>query len=369
MRIAVIKETTGGERRVALVPDIVQKLVKGGLEIRVQATAGTSAGFTDAQFVAAGARVFASVSETLAEAAITLKVQRPTEAEVGMLPEGSTLVCFLQPAQQAPLLSRLAARKVNALAMEYVPRTTRAQSVDALSSQATVEGYKAVLVGASLSPRLLPMLTTAAGTLTPGKTLVIGVGVAGLQALATARRLGSVTYGFDVRPAVKEQVQSLGAKFVELEGVGKEAESSGGYAKELAEDQRRRVLEAVGKAVLEMDLVISTAQIPGRPAPKLITAQMVERMKPGAVIVDCAAASGGNCELTQPGSTMIAHDVIIDGPLNLASTVPQHASQMYAKNLQNLLALLIKEAQFKLDLADDIIAGMLVTLDGEVRPR
>ncbi len=366
-RVAVLKETAPGELRVAQVPDSVQKLIKLGLTVAIERGAGEAAGIDDAQFAKAGATLEPTAEATLAGAAVVLKVHRPSEDEVTKLPAGCLLVSFLQPASSAALFGSLAAAKVNAMAMEKVPRTTRAQSVDALSSQATVAGYKAVLLGASHCPRLFPMLTTAAGTLTPSKVFVLGAGVAGLQAIATAKRLGAVVSAFDVRPAVREQVMSLGAKFVEVEGVGKEAETAGGYATQLAEDQQRRVLEAVGKQLPDMDVVISTAQIPGKAAPRLITAKMAATMKRGSVIVDLAAESGGNCELTKAGETVVSGGVTVLGPTNLAATVPLHASMMYARNLLTLLTLLVKDGALKLDLADDIVAAMLVTFDGAVR--
>lgn len=366
-RVAVLKETVPGELRVAQVPDSVQKLIKLGLTVAIERGAGEAAGIEDADFQKAGATLEPTAEAALAGAAVVLKVQPPSLDEARKLPAGCLLVSFLYPSGSAPLFAQLAAGKVNAMAMEKVPRTTRAQSVDALSSQATVAGYKAVLLGASHATRLLPMLTTAAGTLTPSKVFVLGAGVAGLQAIATAKRLGAVVFAFDVRPAVKEQVMSLGAKFVEVEGVGKEAETVGGYATQLAEDSQRRVLEAVGKQLPQMDVVICTAQIPGKPAPRLITAKMLQTMKRGAVIVDLAAESGGNCELTALGQTVVSNGVTVLGPANLAATVPLHASMMYARNLLTLLGLLVKDGKLTLELSDDIVAAMLVTFDGAVR--
>ncbi len=364
-RIAVLRETAPGELRVAQVPDSVQKLVKLGLGVSVERGAGEAAGIEDREYVKAGASLGPSAAAVLAGATLVLKVQPPSAEEALALPPGSLLISFLQPAVSEELFQQLAARRVNAMAMENVPRTTRAQSVDALSSQATVAGYKAVLLGASLCPRILPMLTTAAGTLTPSKVLVLGAGVAGLQAIATAKRLGAIVSAFDVRPAVKEQVMSLGARFVDVEGAG--AEGAGGYAAELAEAEQRRVLTAIGRELPAMDLVITTAQIPGRPAPRLITAKMLETMKRGAIVVDLAAETGGNCELTSPGEAVSVHGVTVIGPINLASTVPLHASMMYARNLLTLVSLLIKDGELVLDLSDDIVAHMLVTYNGVVR--
>lgn len=368
MRVAVPAETAPLERRVALVPDIVARIVKSGIDVCVQSGAGVAAGHPDAQYTAAGATLGATAAETLAGADVVLKVSKPSAAEVALLPRGSVLISNLQPATQPELLAQLAAQGVTAFAMEYVPRTTRAQSMDALSSQATITGYKAVLLGAGALTRLLPMMTTAAGTLAPARAFVLGAGVAGLQAIATARRLGAVVSAFDVRPVVKEQVQSLGARFIEAETV-QGAEAAGGYAKELAADAQQRVRDAIAKAITEMDLVISTAQIPGKPAPRLIDAAMVASMKPGSIIVDCAAETGGNCELTKPGETVEAHGVTIMGPLNLPASVPGHASQMYAKNVQTLLQHLTKDGAVSVDLADEITGAMVVTQAGAVRPR
>jgi NAD(P) transhydrogenase subunit alpha len=366
-RIAVLKETAAHEQRVAQVPGCVEKLIRLGLSVAVETGAGEAAGIGDAEFAQAGASIEESADATLAGSQVVLKVQPPSEREAERLPAGCLLISFLPPRASGPLLERLAARRVDAMAMERVPRTTRAQAVDALSSQATVAGYKAVLLGASHSPRLIPMLTTAAGTLTPSKVFVLGAGVAGLTAIATAKRLGAVVSAFDVRPTVKEQVLSLGARFVELEGVGARAESGGGYAAQLAPDQQARVLAVVGPELPEMDLVVTTAQVPGKSAPRLITGGMVQTMKRGAVIVDLAADTGGNCELTRPGETLLEHGVTVLGPRNLASSVPLHASMMYARNLLTLLGFLLRGSTLHLDLMDDIVAAMLVTHDGAVR--
>jgi NAD(P) transhydrogenase subunit alpha len=365
MRIAVLREAAPGERRVALVPDNVARLVKARHEVRIEREAGVRAGFPDAAYLAAGARV-GTAGEALEGAEVVAAVQRPGLEESDRLPEGVLLVALLQPAQSRPLLERLAARGVRAMAMEKVPRITRAQAMDALSSQANLAGYKAVLVGAGALPRVLPMMTTAAGTLTPAKVFVVGAGVAGLQALATARRLGAVTSAFDVRPVVKEQVQSLGAQFVEVPAVA--AEGQGGYAKELGQDEQARVLAAIARHVVEMDLVVTTAQIPGKPAPRLLTAEMIRAMRPGSVVVDLAAESGGNCELTRAGETVLEHGVTILGPVDLPSTVPFHASQMYGRNVQTLLThLSTAEGALHLDPADEITGAMLVVHDGKVR--
>ncbi len=364
MRIGVPAETRPDERRVALVPDGVGKLTKAGCEVLVQRGAGTAAYLPDAAYEAAGARLVGSATEALG-ADLVLKVQRPTLEEIGQLREGAALVSFLAPAASADLLDALARRKVSAFAMELVPRTTKAQSMDALSSQATIAGYKAVLLGGESMGRIIPMLTTAAGTLAPARIFVVGAGVAGLQAIATARRLGGVVSAFDVRSVVREQVQSLGASFVEVAAV--EGEGQGGYAKELADEQQRRVVAAVGAHAEGQDLVITTAQIPGRAAPRLLTAEAVRAMKPGSVVVDLAAESGGNCELTRAGETVTVGGVTVLGPVNLAATVPLHASQMYGRNVLTFVTYLLKDGALTLDLADPITGPMCVTHAGEVR--
>jgi NAD(P) transhydrogenase subunit alpha len=364
MRIGVPKETAPGERRVALVPEVAGKLAKGGFEVVVERGAGEAAAFPDATYEAAGARLADAAAALGAE--IVLKVQRPTLAEVERLAEGAALVAYLAPHASAELLQALARRRVTAYAMELVPRITRAQSMDALSSQATLAGFKGVILGVEAMNRITPMLTTAAGTLAPARAFVIGAGVAGLQAIATARRLGCVVSAFDVRPVVKEQVQSLGATFVEVEVA---AEGAGGYAKELAEDQQRRVLAAIGQHLPAQDLVVTTAQIPGRPAPRLVTAEMVRSMKPGAVIVDLAAETGGNCELTRPGEAVEAGGVRVLGPLNLPSDTAFHASQMYARNLQTFLGHVANGGTLAVSLEDEIQGAMAVTHGGEVRAR
>jgi NAD(P) transhydrogenase subunit alpha len=366
MHIAILREAEAAERRVALVPENVARLVKGKHEVRVERGAGEAAGFTDAAYQAAGASLHDSGGAALEGADVVALVQRPSDAQVEVLPRGATLMALLAPYQARPLLDRLASRGVHAIAMERVPRTTRAQSMDALSSQATLAGYKAVLLGASALPRILPMMTTAAGTLAPAKAFVIGAGVAGLQAIATARRLGAVVSAFDVRPAVKEQVQSLGAAFVEAPAIS--AEGRGGYAKELGQDEQARVLGAIGGHVKDMDLVITTAAIPGKAAPRLLTREMVRSMRPGSVVVDLAAEAGGNCELTRAGETVVEAGVQIIGAVNLPSTVPFHASQMYGRNVITLLQHLCgKDGVFKLDLGDEITSAMLVVHDGKVR--
>lgn len=367
MHIGVLRETAPYERRVGLVPATVQRLIKGGHQVSVEARAGSGAGFPDPSYLAVGAEILADRAELLGGSDVVVVVQRPAPADLARLKPGSTVIGLLQPGTAAEFLTAAAERNLTVLAMELVPRTTKAQSMDVLSSQATVAGYQAVLLGASNCARLLPMLTTAAGTLPPGKAFVLGAGVAGLQAIATARRLGAVVSAFDVRPVVKEQVQSLGATFVEAEAVSTAAEGSGGYAKELAADQQQQVLEAIGKHIPDMDLVISTAQIPGKPAPQLITASMVSSMKPGSVIVDLAVESGGNCELSREGEVVSAFGVTILGPVNLPAQIPQHASLMYSRNLQSLLEYLVKDGKLILNLDDPITGPMCLAHGGTVR--
>lgn len=365
MRIAVPQESTAGERRVALVPESAAKMIKAGHEVRVERGAGEAAGFPDAAYEKAGVPVV-EAGALFDGAEVVARVQLSAD-EVAALPAAAKLIAFLNPSANAPLLAQLAARGVTALAMELVPRTTRAQSMDALSSQATVAGYKAVLLGAAALPRFLPMLTTAAGTVPPARVFVIGAGVAGLQAIATARRLGAIVSAFDVRPVVKEQVQSLGASFVEAEAGSPSAEAAGGYARELAADEQQRVADTVARHIRDMDLVVTTAQIPGRPAPRIITAAMVHSMKPGSVVVDLAAESGGNCELTRPGEIVDAGGVTITGPVNLAASLPYHASQMYSRNVQSVIEYAAKDGRFAVDLQDPIIGAMCVVHDGAVR--
>jgi H+-translocating NAD(P) transhydrogenase subunit alpha len=369
MRISVLTERAEGEQRVALVPENVARLVKAGATVVVERGAGARAFHTDASYEAAGATIASTAADATAGAEIVVKVQRPLPEELSSLPDGCALVCLLQAQSAGDLIAQLASKRVSTLALERVPRITRAQSMDVLSSQATVAGYKAVLMGAAALPRLLPMMTTAAGSLTPGKAFVIGAGVAGLQAIATARRLGAVVSAFDVRPAAREQVQSLGATFLQSDVVSAEAEDKGGYAKTQSQDEQARTLETIGNHIITQDLVITTAAIPGRAAPRLITAEMVHRMKPGAVIVDLAAETGGNCELTVFGETVVVNGVTIFGPRNLPATQPLHASQMFGKNVLTLLQhLTSKEGNtLVVDPADEITGAMLVTHDGQVR--
>ncbi len=356
-----MRETTPGERRVALVPETVGRLAKSGNEVIVERGAGEASSFPDRMYTEAGGTIGDAW-----DAELVLKVARPSDEELARLREGAVLIAFLSPLTNHDLVRELGRRRVTALSMDAIPRITRAQPMDALSSQATVAGYKAVLLAAVALPRFFPMLTTAAGTIAPAKAFIIGAGVAGLQAIATARRLGAVVEAFDTRPVVREQVQSLGAKFLEVD-LGETGEGAGGYAKELSEEAHRKEVQLLAKAVKENDIVITTAAIPGRPAPKLITAEMVRSMKPGSVIVDLAAETGGNTELTQAGKVIDVDGVRIDGTTNLPSTMPYHASQMYSRNIQSLLGLLItKEGKLNLDMNDDVIKGTVITKDGDV---
>ena len=367
MQIGVPKEIVSGERRVAVVPEVVPALIRAGNAVTVESGAGASAGFIDDAYRAAGAAVVAGASAAYGSADIILKVQRPSPEEVAMMREGSVLVGLLQPSGDPALFPQLAARKIVAFSMELVPRTTRAQMMDALSSQSTVAGYKAVLLAANALPKFFPMLMTAAGTVRPAKVLVIGAGVAGLQVIATARRIGAVVEAFDTRPVVKEQVQSLGAKFVELEVGADEAQDAGGYARELSAEHIRREMELIHERAIEADVVITTALVPGKRAPRLILAKTVRAMKPGSVIVDLAGEQGGNVELSVAGQTIVDSGVTIMAPLHISSELSYHASQMYAKNVAAFVALLAPEGKLNLNFGDDIIAAVCVTADGSVR--
>jgi NAD(P) transhydrogenase subunit alpha len=361
MRVGVPKERAAGERRVALVPELAGRLAANGFEVLVERGAGEAASFPDEAYEAAGARV---VDDVYGEADAVAKVQKPSEEEVARLRKDQVLIGFLQPLTDPEGIARLAGRGVTAFAMESIPRTTRAQSMDALSSQATVSGYKATLLAADRLPKFFPMLMTAAGTVAPAKVLVLGAGVAGLQAVATARRLGAVVTGFDVRPVVREQIESLGANWLDLGVVGEETE--GGYAQELSEEQQRHQQEELEARLPDFDVVITTALIPGRAAPRLIPAGAIAAMRPGSVIVDLAAEAGGNCELTEPGEEVVREDVTIAGPLNLPSSMPFHASQLYARNVSALLEHLAPEGELALDFDDEITAGACVTPKKEV---
>ena len=372
MIAGVITETLPGERRVALVPAVLSQLTKAGMSVVVQAGAGLAAGFPDADFAKQGAEVLATAEDVVARADVLLRVRiSPPDSAAGQrdltwLRSGQTLIAFLDPLNQPGIAQSLAAKGVTALSMELMPRITRAQSMDALSSMATIAGYKAVLLAANTLPRMFPMLTTAAGTVKPARVFVIGAGVAGLQAISTARRLGAPVEAYDVRPASKEQVQSVGAKFVELPLEAADAEDKGGYAKAQDESFYRRQREVMTKVVAVSDVVITTAAIPGQRSPILVTEDMVKGMAPGSVIVDLAAERGGNCELTRTDEQIVAHGVTIFGPTNLPATVPYHASQMYAKNITTFLVHLVKDGQLSLAADDEIARDTLVTQGGQI---
>ncbi len=364
IQISVPKETAVGERRVALVPEVVKALSKSGVSIVVAPGAGLRAGYPDSAYTAAGATLEADRAKLLGSAALLLKVQPPSVEEVRSIPEGAVVVALVNASRSLEEVAAMRDRRLTVFALELLPRITRAQSMDVLSSQATVAGYRSALIGAELTPKFLPMLTTAAGTIRPAKVLVLGAGVAGLMAIATARRLGAIVEGYDVRRAAGEQVRSLGAKFLELQI---NAEGAGGYARELTDEEKKQEAEMVAKAVADADIVITTAAIPGRRAPILVREEMVARMRPGSVIVDLAAETGGNCALTKPGEQVVAHDVTIAGPLNLPSQLPFHASQMYSKNVQSFLSLLLTPTgTLVTDYSDEILKGTLLCQGGTV---
>jgi NAD(P) transhydrogenase subunit alpha len=361
MNVSVPKETASGERRVALVPEVVERLGRSGVEVTIEAGAGAEAHYPDADYEQAGAKLGDGYSGQ-----VVAKVAPPSTEEIGRLQRGSVLIGFLAPLTAADTVRALADRNVTSFAMEAIPRITRAQSMDALSSQATVGGYRAALIAAQELPRFFPMLTTAAGTVRPAKVLVLGAGVAGLQAIATSRRIGAVVSAFDVRSAVKEQIESLGARFLELDMGLEDAEAAGGYARELTEDEQTKQRDLLAEEIGTMDAVIATAAVPGRRAPLLVTEAAVQNMKPGSVIVDLAAETGGNCELTEPGETVVREDVSIAGPINLPSTMPDHASALYARNVQSLLGLMVSDGELSLDFEDEIIKGACITHEGEI---
>ncbi|HEX3723191.1 MAG TPA: Re/Si-specific NAD(P)(+) transhydrogenase subunit alpha [Nitrolancea sp.] len=364
--VGVPRETMTGERRVAITPDVVRKLSRTGFRFLVERGAGEGSSFLDSMYEAVGAEIVPDAATLYGAATIVVKVQRPTDAEVSALKPGTILIALLQPLVSPDLVVRLSEQRITAMSMDAIPRITRAQSMDALSSMSTVAGYKAVLLAANSLQKFFPLLMTAAGTIRPAKVLVLGAGVAGLQAIATARRLGAVVEAFDTRPVVKEQVQSLGASFVELEVGHEEAQDAGGYAKELSEDHIRREIELIRDHAAKSDVVITTALIPGRPAPVLLPEETVKAMGPGSVIVDLAAEMGGNCELTVSGETVVRYDVTIMGLLNLPSSMATDASQMYAKNISTLLEHLAPKGQLNLDMEDAITRGIVVTRDGEI---
>ncbi len=372
MTIGVPTETCPGERRVSIVPAGVGALVRAGCAVQVSAGAGREAGIADASYEEAGAAVVPERQSVFAEADVIVQVRgggaNPDSgmADVELLREGQVLIGFLEPLSADAEIRALAERRATACAMELIPRTSRAQSMDALSSQANIGGYKAALMAAEYLPKLFPMMMTAAGTITPAHVFVVGVGVAGLQAIATCKRLGAVIQAYDVRPAVKEQVQSVGARFVELELDTAESEGSGGYAQAMDEQFYAKQREMMARVVSENDVVITTAAVPGKPAPVLVTEDMVKHMNPGSVVIDLAAERGGNCEITEPGKTVVKHGVTLVGELNLPSTVPFHASQMYSNNIVNFLKLMISDGTLDAAVDDDIVQGATVTRDGEI---
>jgi H+-translocating NAD(P) transhydrogenase subunit alpha len=376
MIVGVPRESFPGERRVALVPSVIPNLAKAGLEVLIEAGAGIEAGYPDADYAAKGAKIVSGRAEVFRAADVVLQVlcygsnDQTGAADLPLLRRGQVLIGFLRPLGALNTVQEIAATGASSFSVELVPRTTRAQSMDALSSMGTICGYKAVLVAAETLPKIVPMLTTAAGTITPARFLIIGAGVAGLQAIATARRLGAVASAYDLRPAAKEQVQSLGGRFVELPIEAKDAQDAGGYARAQDESFYQRQRELLGRVVAESDVVITAAVIPGKISPVLVTRDMVAKMAPGSVIVDLAAERGGNCELTRTGENIVEHGVTIIGRINLAATVPYHASQMYARNITAFLLHLVQSGKFQFDASDDIVASTLVTHGGEiVNPR
>jgi H+-translocating NAD(P) transhydrogenase subunit alpha len=372
MIVGVPRESFPGERRVALVPIVIPNLAKAGIEVVIEAGAGVGAGFPDSEYAAKGAKILATRAEVFAAADIVVQVlsygsnDQTGRADIPLMRPRQVLIGFLRPLGSLETIQEIAATGVTSFSVELVPRTTRAQSMDALSSMGTMCGYKAVLLAAETLPKIFPMLTTAAGTITPAKVLVIGAGVAGLQAIATARRLGAVVSAYDLRPAAKEQVQSLGGRFVELPIEAKDAQDAGGYARAQDEDFYRRQRELLAKVIAESDVVITAAVVPGKKSPVLVTKEMVAGMAPGSVIVDLAAERGGNCELTKPGEVIVVNGVSIIGYFNFASAVPYHASQMYARNIAAFLQLMVKDGKLQINFEDDIIKSTLVTEGGEV---
>jgi len=372
MKVGVPKEILPGETRVALIPETVKRLTGKSLEVQVEAGAGAAAGYPDEAYREAGAIIVSRHESVLGDCDLILKIQRPATAadgvadEVALFKPGATLITFLQPFARRELMQQLAQRNVTACSMELIPRITRAQNMDALSSMATVAGYKAVLLAANAFHRFFPMFMTAAGTIAPARALILGAGVAGLQAIATAKRLGAQVEAFDTRPAAGEQVLSLGAKFVSLDVSQEEAEDAGGYAKQLSEDHHMRELELIGGRIKRSDIVVTTAQIPGRQAPVLITEEMVQSMKQGSVIVDLAVETGGNCPLSELNKTVVKHGVTIIGQGNLPSLMPMHASQMYSKNIGNLVLHLVPDKELVLDMNDPITNGIVVTHGGKI---
>lgn len=360
LKVAVPKETADGERRVAVDPVVAKKLASLNVEVLLESNAGSDAGFTDEQY-----SDVTSIKQGsgYSDAEIVVTVQVPDAADIKKIPAGGVLIGTLTPFKNPKLVAQLRDQKITSFAMEMIPRISRAQAMDVLSSQAAVAGYKAAIMGADQANRFFPMMTTAAGTIRPSKVIVIGAGVAGLQAIATAKRLGAMVEGYDVRSATQEQVESLGAKFIEL---SISAEGEGGYARELTADEKQQQQDELAEYIAQADVLITTAAVPGRPAPKIIPTSTVEKMKAGAVIIDLAAEGGGNCELTKPGEIVNHNGVMINGPLNVASQAPLHASEMYAKNIFNFLSPMIVEGEYQPDWDDEVIAGALLTKDGEI---
>lgn len=366
MRLAVPRPSSEGETRVALIPESVAKLKKAGMDVLVQAGAGRPASYADPDYEKAGARVVTDIAALYGDADVVALVHPPGDAEIAQLRSGVILVSLLNPLVRHDLNNALAERGISAFSLDLVPRITRAQSMDVLSSMSSIAGYKAVLLAATTLGRIFPMMMTAAGTIKPARVLVLGAGVAGLQAIATAKRLGAVVEAFDVRPVVKEQVESLGARFVIVEAPSEDAQDKGGYAKEMSEAYKQKQKETIHQHVKECDVAISTALIPGKPAPKLITAEMVRDMRLGSVIVDLASEAGGNCELTRPGENVVDNGVTIMGPKNLPASVPYHSSQMFSRNLTAFLLNMTKEGRIELNMDDEIVRDTLVTRDGQV---
>jgi NAD(P) transhydrogenase subunit alpha len=372
VKVGVAKEIGPNERRVAVTPDSIRSIKTAGYEVLFEAGAGAGAFLEDRAYEEAGAGIVSSTANLWSQSEILLKIQPPLPNrslnmhEADLLAEGATLICMLRPLSHIDTVRMLAKRRVTSFSMDMMPRTTRAQRMDALSSMSTIAGYKAVLIAGDTLPRLFPMLVTAAGTIAPSRVLIVGAGVAGLQAIATARRLGAVVEAYDVRPAVKEEVESLGATFVGPQLKESEAQDAQGYAKPLSAEAQRQGQELLESRIPHADVVITTARVPGLPAPRLIPAGVVAKMKPGSVVVDLAADMGGNCELTQPGETVVRHNVTIHGPVRLASTVPIHATQMYSRNITTFLLHLTKEGRLHLDWSDDITSGTCVTRDGQI---
>lgn len=366
MIAAVLKETTAGENRVSATPQTVKELIKSGLTVRVQTGAGDASHYPDQDYQNAGAEICTDAAATSANAHIILKVASPTLEEMDLIPNGSAFVSLFQTTRELEQVKALTNKNITGFSMHLIPRTTLAQSMDALSSQANIAGYKSVLIGAAHLPVYMPLLMTAAGTIPPAKVLILGAGVAGLQAIATAKRLGAQVEAFDVRPEVKEQVESLGAKFVEVASDGDDGVGEGGYAKETSDDYKQRQQELIKQHIAKSDLVITTALIPGRPAPLLIPTDMVNGMKPGSAIIDLAAENGGNCELTQGGEVIEHNGVKIDGTLNLPSSMQVHASQLYAKNVSTFVTYMVKDGELNLDMDDEIISGAMFTHQGKI---